>query len=218
MMGNGFSIPLSYDQLMLLVMALFMFVGASRGWRQEFISSCVLLTLTAILVEPSLAAKIIDYISKLTRLVLAFLKGFGSLDFGELEARYNATQVPFNGQNPYLLLIAVLLGFVFVSYNIQINTKGVTAFSRILGGLLGLLNGFVMVSLFRQYVLRYFERASPILWSQAGETPEVSVTLQNVPTGDILSGDRWQLVIVLLALMVGVLFVSMVTGNQIGKK
>ena len=217
-MGNGLSIPLSYDQLMLLVMGLFMFVGASRGWRQEFVSSCVLLTLTAILIEPSLAATIIDYISKLIRLIWAFLKGFGSLDFGQLEARYQATQLPFDGDNPYLLLTAVLVGFVFVSYNIQINAKGVTALSRILGGLLGLLNGFVMVSLFRQYVLRYFQKASPMLWSQAGTTPEVSVTLQNVPTGDILAGDRWQLVIVLLALIVGVLFVSMVTGGQIGKK
>ena len=217
-MGDGLSIPISYDQLMLLVMGLFMFVGASRGWRQEFISSCVLLTLMAILIEPSLAARLIDYLSKLARLVLAFLRGFGSLDFGELEARYRAIQLPFDGDNPYLLLIAVLIGFVFVSYNIQINTKGLSAMSRILGGLLGLLNGFIMVSLFRQYVLRYFQKASPVLWSQAGATPEVSVTLQNVPTGNILAGDRWQLVIVLLALIAGVLFISMVTGSQVGKK
>ncbi len=217
-MGDGLSIPISYDQLMLLVMGLFMFVGASRGWRQEFISSCVLLTLMAILIEPSLAARLIDYLSKLARLVLAFLRGLGSLDFGELEARYGAIQLPFDGDNPYLLLIAVLIGFVFVSYNIQINTKGLSALSRILGGLLGLLNGFIMVSLFRQYVLRYFQKASPMLWSQAGATPEVSVTLQNVPTGDMVAGDRWQLVIVLLALIAGVLFISMVTGSQVGKK
>jgi len=217
-MGSGLSIPITYDQLLLLVMGLFMFVGASRGWRQEFFSSCVLLTLTAVLVEPSLAAKLIDYLSKLIRLVLAFFKGMGSLDFGALEARYRATQLPFDGDNPYLLLLAVLVGFVFVSYNIQINAKGVTGLSRLLGGLLGLLNGFVMISLFREYVLRYFQRAEPTLWSQASEAPQVSFTLQNVPTGNLLTGDRWQMLIALLALIVVVLFVSMATGAPIGKK
>jgi hypothetical protein len=218
MMGDGLSIPISYDQLMLLLMGLFMFVGASRGWRQEFISSCILLALTAILVEPSLAKTVVDYISKFIRLVLAFLQGFGSLDFGALEARYSAIKLPFDGNNPYLLLIAVLVGFVFISYSIQINTKGVTGLSRLLGGLLGLLNGFVVISLFRGYVLRYFQKSSPVLWSQAGEAPKVSVTVQNVPTGEILAGGRWQIVLVLLALVVGVLLVSLVTGTSIGKK
>lgn len=217
-MGSGLSIPISYDQLLLLVMGLFMFVGASRGWRQEFFSSCVLLTLTAVLVEPALAARLIDYVSKLMRLMLAFLRGLGSLDFRALEARYNAIELPFDGSNPYLLLIVVLVGFVFISYNIQINLKGVTGLSRLLGGLLGLLNGFIMISLFREYVVRYFQNAEPGLWSQAGPQPQVSVTLQNVPTGSLLTGDRWQLLIALLALIVVVLFVSMATGAPIGKK
>jgi uncharacterized membrane protein required for colicin V production len=217
-MGDGFALPISYDQLMLLVMGLFMFVGATRGWRQEFISSCVLLVLTAILIEPGLAAPIIDYISRIIRLVLAFIQGLGKLDFAALEARYRAIELPFDGSNPYALLIAVLIGFVLISYSMRSNTKGVTPFSRILGGLLGLFNGFLVISLFRQYVLKYFQKASPALWAAAGPSPEVSVTVQGVPTGDLLTGERWQIIVVLLGLMVAVLFISMVAGQPIGKK
>ena len=217
-MGNGLALPISYDQLMLLVMALFMFVGATRGWNQEFLSSCVLVALTAILIRPELAAKIIDYISKLLRLILAFIQGFGSLDFDALEARYRAAKLPFDGDNPYMLLIAALIGFVFISYSIRANVTGLTALSRILGGLLGMFNGFLVISLFREYVLRYFQKAQPAMWLQAGPSPEVSVTLRSVPTGDLLAGERWKIVIVLLSLMVIVVFVSMVTGRPIGKK
>jgi len=217
-MGDGFALPISYDQLMLLVMGLFMFVGATRGWRQEFISSCVLLVLTAILIQPGLAAPIVEYISKIIRLVLAFIQGFGQLDFAALEARYQAIKLPFDGSNPYALLIAVLIGFVLISYSIRGNIKGVTAFSRILGGLLGLFNGFLVISLFRQYVLKYFQKASPALWAAAGPSPEVSVTVQGVPTGDLLTGERFQIVVVLLGLMVVVLFISMVAGKPIGEK
>jgi uncharacterized membrane protein required for colicin V production len=217
-MGDGFALPISYDQLMLLVMGLFMFVGATRGWRQEFISSCVLVVLTAILIQPGLAAPIVDYISKIIRLVLAFIQEFGKLDFAALEARYQAIKLPFDGSNPYALLIAVLIGFVLISYSIRGNIKGVTAFSRILGGLLGLFNGFLVISLFRQYVLKYFQKTEPALWAAAGPSPEVSVTVQGVPTGDLLTGERFQIVVVLLGLMVVVLFISMVAGKPIGKK
>ena len=217
-MGDGFALPISYDQLMLLVMGLFMFVGATRGWRQEFISSCVLLVLTAILIQPGLAAPIVEYISKIIRLVLAFIQGFGQLDFAALEARYQAIKLPFDGSNPYALLIAVLIGFVLISYSIRGNIKGVTAFSRILGGLLGLFNGFLVISLFRQYVLKYFQKASPALWAAAGPSPEVSVTVQGVPTGDLLTGEKWQIMVVLLGLVVAVLFISMVAGKPIGEK
>ena len=178
----------------------------------------MLLVLTAILIEPGLAAPIVDYISRIIRLVLAFIQGFGQLDFAALETRYRAIELPFDGSNPYGLLIAVLIGFVLISYSMRSNTEGVTSFSRILGGLLGLFNGFLVISLFRQYVLKYFQKADPALWAAAGPSPEVSVTVQGVPTGDLLTGERWQIIVVLLGLMVALLFISMVAGQPIGKK
>ena len=41
-MESGFTLAIPYDQLLLLVMALFMFVGATRGWYRGFISTAVL--------------------------------------------------------------------------------------------------------------------------------------------------------------------------------
>jgi len=217
-MTDGLTLPITYDQLMLLLMGLFMFVGATRGWRQEFFSSVVLLALTAVLVRPELAETVADYVNKLIRMILAFIQGFPSLDFGTLEELYGGIELPFDSNNPYPLLIAVLVAFVLLSYNIRVKLEGVTAMSRVLGGVLGLFNGFLVISLFREYVLRYFQKAQPAFFAAGEPAPRVSLAVQSVPTGELLAGERWELVIVLLGLMVGVVFLSMVTGKPIGNK
>ena len=216
-MGTGFTIELPYDQLLLLVMGLFMFVGATRGWYRELITSCVLVALTAILIKPSLAAPIIDYLARFVRLVLAFIQGRGSVDPNKLLARYGNIEVPFDGKNPYLLLIFVLVIFVFLSYSTRGDSKGVTAVSRILGGLLGLFNGYLMVSLFKEYVVKYIQQRSPML-AAAGSPPAFSVAVKGMPAGELLKGQGWQIVAVLALLMVAVLFFSTVSGQPIGKK
>ena len=61
-MGTGFTLLIPYDQVLLLVMALFMFVGATRGWYREFITTAVLVGLTIFLIQPELAAPIVRYL------------------------------------------------------------------------------------------------------------------------------------------------------------
>jgi uncharacterized membrane protein required for colicin V production len=217
-MGTGLTLEIPYDNVVLLVMGLFMFVGATRGWRQEFISSCVLLLLTAILFQPELAAPIVDYISNIIRLILAFLQGLGRLDFGALEARYRGIEMPFSGDNPYMMLVAVLVGFVLITYGMRGSAKGLTPFSRIMGGLLGLFNGFLIVSLFKEYILRYFQKASPALWAAAGASPEPSVTLRGLPVGGVLAGGVPSLVSVLVVLLVVLLVITTLTSMRQRRK
>lgn len=217
-MTDGLVLPITYDQLMLLLMGLFMFVGATRGWRQEFYTSVVLLALTAVLVRPELAEKVADYVNSLIRMILAFVRGFPSLDFATLEQLYGGIRLPFDSNNPYPLLIGVLVLFVLLSYNVRVKTEGLTAMSRVLGGVLGLFNAFLVISLFREYVLRHFQKAEPA-FSAAGEAaPRVSVALESVPPGGLMAGERWDLAIALLGLIVAVVFISILTRKPIGKK
>jgi len=216
-MGTGFTLVIPYDQLMLLVMGLFMFIGAMRGWYREFITSCGLIALTAILIKPELTSPIIDYLSKFIRLIIAFIQGRGSLDFDKWAARYRAIQLSFDGKNPYMLLIIVLVGFVFISYGSRGDTKGVSALSRILGGLLGLLNGFLAISLFKEYIVKYFQKSSAELQA-AGPPPQVSVAVKGLPTGELLRGQGFQIMAALLAIMVVIVFISNVMGKPLGKK
>jgi len=217
-MGNGLTLEIPYDNLVLLVMSLFMFVGATRGWRQEFISTCVLLGLTAVLIQPELAAPVVDYLARMIRLILAFIQGLGRLDFAELEARYRAIKLPFDGDNPYMLLIAILVAFVLVSYSIRGRTIGLTPFSRIMGGLLGLFNGFLVISLFKEYVLQYFQKSTPALWTAAGPRPEVSVALKGLPTGGVLAGGVPSFMSALVLLLVVLLVITTLTSMRQKKK
>ena len=147
-MGAPFTVEIPYDQLMLLVMGLFMFVGATLGAYREAITTFGLVVLLALLLEPGLATPIVGYLSNLVRLIIAFFVSHFSVNPKVLLDTYATITVPFTSENPYAFLIFALLGFVLLSYASR-DGKEVTALSRILGGLLGLFNGFLVVSLFR---------------------------------------------------------------------
>lgn len=212
----GFMLEIPYNQLLLLVMALFMFVGATRGWYREFITTCGLIALLAILIKPELAARIIDYISKLVRLILAFLQGRGAVDPKRLLAAYETVKVPFDGKNPYLLLIIALVGFVVLSYGTRGGGKDVSALSRILGGLLGLFNGYLAVSLFTEYVIKYIRGRTPVL-ATAAPPQQFSVAISRLPSGDLLRGQGLQILAGLLGVLAAVVFISNAMGRPIGK-
>jgi hypothetical protein len=216
-MISGFTLVIPYEQLLLLVMALFMFVGATRGWYREFISSAVLVALTVFLLKPELATPIVRYISGLLRLIIAFIRSGFSLDLSKLAESVGGIELPFGTDNPYMFFIIALVGFVLLSYSTVGASQKVTPLSRILGGLLGLFNGFIVVSLFREYAVKYIQRASPDL-SAAGLPSAINVSVTNLPVGGLLTGTAGMVMLILLGLIVGVLLVSMATGQPIGKK
>ena len=216
-MPNSFTIEMPYNQVMLLVMALFMFVGATRGWYREFFTSCALVILTAILIQPQLAAPIIDYLSRFIRLVLAFIAGRGSLDPSKLLERYAEIELPFSGTNPYLFLVVALVAFVFLSYGTRTNERNQTALSRILGGLLGLCNGYLALWLVMQYVLRYFRVTAPELMA-VGQPSQVALALSGLPTTTLLPGQGQLSILLLLFLMAVFVLLGRLTAKPVLKK
>jgi len=212
-MGAGFTIEIPYDQMVLLVMGLFMFVGATRGLRRELVTSCVLIALLAFLVKPELAAPVVEYVGRFIRLVLAFIQGRGNLDLTKLLERYNAIELPFDADNPYLFLIIVLVGFAVLSYGTSGAAKGISALGRILGGLLGLFNGFMIISLIKEYVIKYFQRSAPEL-AVAAPPSQVSVAVRGLPPEGLLGGASQQIVLVLLVLVAGMLVIGVVVTKR----
>jgi hypothetical protein len=215
-MASGFTLAIPYDQLLLLVMALFMFVGATRGWYREFISTAVLISLTVFLLKPELAAPVVRYTAGFSRIVVAFLRSGFSLDLGRLADSVDQVTLPFDASNPYMLFVVSLVLFVLLSYTTG-GARSVSALSRLLGGLLGLFNGFLVVSLFKEYVVKYFQKSLPEI-AAASVSPDVAVSVSGLPTGSLLTGGGSTLVVVLLALIAGVLLTSTVTGRPIGKR
>jgi uncharacterized membrane protein required for colicin V production len=216
-MGTGFTLLIPYDQLLLLIMALFMFVGAMRGWYREFASSVVLVVLAVFLVRPELAAPVVRYVAGFLRILLAFLRSGLSIDLGRLARLADDVTLPFDGNNPYMFFIIALVAFVLLSYATGGTVKKVSPLSRILGGLLGLFNGLLVVSLFKEYALKYFQKASPAVYA-AGPPAAVSVAVSSLPLGGFMAGTMSSIVLVLLGLMVAVLLFSMASGRRIGER
>jgi hypothetical protein len=194
-----------------------MFIGAMRGWYREFISSVVLIALAVFLIQPELATPVVRYVSNLLRIVVAFIRSGFSLDLTRLSDSVKEIKLPFDANNPYMFFIVVLVGFVVLSYLTIGPNRKVTALSRILGGLLGLFNGFLVVSLFKEYVIKYFQSASPAL-AAAGAPPALGIAVDGPPVGGVLTGTNGMLILVLLGLMVTVLLTSMATRQPIGKR
>jgi len=215
-MGTPFTVEIPYDQLMLLVMALFMFVGATRGAHHEGITTFGLVVLLALLLEPGLAAPIIGYVSRLVRLIIAFVVSHFSVDIRTLMDTYAKITVPFGAENPYAFLIFALVAFVLLSYSTR-GAKDITALSRILGGLLGLFNGFLVISLFKEYVIKYIQTRSPSV-TALGSPARVSVALSDLPTSGPLAGHSWQFVVALLGAVAALLFISSAVGMPLKRK
>ena len=218
-MSSPFTLEIPYDQLVLLVMALFMFVGAMRGIHREVVTTIGLVALSALLVEPALAKPIVGYISNMIKLVIAFILSHFSVNPKVLLATYAEVEVPFSAENPYLFLIAALILFVLLSYATH-GSGSVTAFSHIVGGLLGLFNGFLIISLFKEYVLKYITARNPTAVAALGPPSQVSVALKGMPSTGLLGGSSLQLVVVILGAVAVLLFLSSVLGAplQAGKK
>jgi hypothetical protein len=208
-----FTLELPFQQVLLLILGLFMFVGAFRGWFREFISSIVLLALFGVWFKPDLAAPIIDYIATVVRLIVAFIEGGGSLNLTQLAARAAKVTLPFDGDNPYGLLLGIMVFLVLLSYGTSGGGKGVSSLSRLLGGLFGLLNGYLVVSLGREFLVRYLRYSQPSLVTAAAPQ-QVYVSVLGLPTDSQLLYAAAALVGALAV----VVFVTNFWGKPIGKK
>lgn len=217
-MGTPFTVVIPYETLLLLVMALFMFVGATRGAFREAMTTVGLVVLLLMLLRPELAGLIVGYLSRLLRLIIAFFRSGFSVNPEVLLGTYGQVQVPFTGENPYPILILVLVVFVLLSYATR-GGKDVTSFSRIVGGLLGLFDGFLVVTLFKEYVVKYVEkRMGADVAALAGPPSQVSVAMSELPISGPLAGDSLYPVIALLGSVIALFFIGSISGLSLKKK
>jgi len=216
-MNTGpFTLLISFEQLTLLVMMLFMVVGAMRGVKQEAVTSGGLVVLLALLVEPALARPLASYASRFLRLILAFFRSNFAVEPQRLLNAYNEVSVPFSGENPYPFLIAGLVVFVLLSYSSRGLTKDATALSRVLGGLLGICNGFLAITLVREYLVKYLQQRGGL--SVAAAPSEIGVALTSVQTGGITSGTIPRYVLFLAGALSVLLLITAVGNLPLKKK
>jgi hypothetical protein len=179
------TLPIEYSDLLILILAIFAFVGIMRGWYKEGITSLFTSALAILVWKPEWANEIIEKVNDLIKLILIFVGARGSLDPSTLAAQTVDSDLLID-PNSYRLYMVITVALLIISYFVgEATFKGrVTPLSRLLGGLFGTFNGFVILSLVRQYFLNYLRSKNEFYVV----SDELSIRMTEVPTSSIFAG------------------------------
>jgi hypothetical protein len=183
-------IAIDYSTLTLVVILLFAAIGFTRGWLREGITTVVLVFLVLLLYNPEVVSPIVNMLNKVLKLVSVVIQDAFQFDLAAMAQAAKQTPDLFSPGNPYNFLmwaLIVLVGLSFLGSRILIGGTSLSAFSRILGGILGAVNGFIAISLFREFIQKYWQNLPSTQVAQAqaqglaAPANGVAVALQNVP-------------------------------------
>ena len=207
---------IDFQTFLLMVVGIFGLVGFVRGWWKEALTTGLLVILLLLLRRPDIAGSIIDQINKSIKLIATFFTA-RTLDPTELATAAGLVEPPVViDPGTFQVYIVLLIVLVIASYfigNAGIGESVITPIARLFGGILGLINGFIILSLVREYVLRRFLPESGV--SAAAAMPsDITITISEVPTASIMDGFTAWAVIVAGAL---VLMLALGTRYQYDK-
>lgn len=193
-------IVIDYDSLMWVMVFAFAAIGLSRGWLTEFINTILLMLLSILLVKPDMLTPILTKLNQLLKLLMALFKSGLSLDPGELSVVILGVEDIIDPNNPYPVLLVLTIVVLAVQYaGTRVKLTGeLTAFSRILGAILGAINANIVLSLGKELLRKNMQmqvaRASvsaqeitavqaQVTGIQALAPNGVAVAMKDVPVG-----------------------------------
>ena len=201
-------LPINYSELLIVVLAIFAFVGVMRGWSKEALTTLAVAALAILVWQPSIAEDIVAAVNKVIALLIMFFRAGFSLDLGKIAAQ-TVDPDSLLDPNSYRLYIAVTAILLVASYlvgDLTFKSRG-TPLGRLLGGFLGLFNGYVIVSLIRQYAINYLRSKNQAFIA----SNEMSMKLTNVPAQGLFAGYG---IIFVFLVVVGVIAL-LVAGDRI---
>jgi len=156
------TVEINWTTVSYCVIGLFALAGFFRGWWKEAISAFLLGGLVLLLRMPEVAYSIIEFINQVLARVWgwmpASIQDFLTNVFGITSLQIDAT----SGQTWLVILIAALAFSIILSHFLLPNQNKrsssyyaytVTPLGAFLGGLLGGLNGFLIINLVREYLM-----------------------------------------------------------------
>lgn len=196
------TLPIDFRELQLLILFIFAMVGIMRGWYREGITSLFVAFLGILVWRPEIGEGIINWINNFIRFILMFVRSGFSFDPARLSAQVVSPRSLLDPDS-YRFWMTVTVIMVVISYVIgETSFHGnLTGLGRLLGGVLGVANGFVLLSLARQYLTNYWRSQGLVVAS----TGPVTVQLNNVPAGDLAGGYGIVFVLVILVAVIALL-------------
>jgi hypothetical protein len=180
-------IEIDYQALAYMVIGAFGLVGFFRGWWKEAITTGLLTLLLLMLKVPSIATRIVEIMDTIVNAIWNFIQSLRE------SSSFVASTVqvgPPPDVNPqrYWIYVITLIVLVIASYFIGktgLTKNGLTAGARLLGAILGFYNGFVVISLVREFVIGRFLPGAPAAAATATPPSTVTVQVMNMPATSI---------------------------------
>jgi hypothetical protein len=181
-------VEIDYTVLGYIILGLFALVGFFRGWWKEGVTTVLLVLLVVILTQPQAAVSLINIINR----VLELLKPVVSITLDP------------NNRNVYVTTLIVLVTMSYLVGKVGLGGYAVAPMGAILGGVLGAVNGFIVSSLVKEYLLGGF-RPGATVTAAAAATPNVISFQVTGVSGQTLSSGRelfWGILIVGIVVLV----------------
>jgi hypothetical protein len=207
------TITVDYAVLMGMVIALFGLVGFFRGWWKEGLTTGFLTLLVVFLKFPGLAALVVNTVNKILKLLYIIVVAH-SLDIERIaEVAKEITEIPIRiDPGDYRVYIFGLIGVLIVSYlfgKIGINRTVISPnlLGALLGAIFGLLNGFTVISLVREYTVgRYLPGVTAQAAAEAATITTIALTVKEMPTPNVVEGWLpWLIVVIGMLILFAVL-------------
>jgi hypothetical protein len=206
-------VQVDYNVLLYMVVGVFGLVGFFRGWWKEAVTSGLLTLLLVMLTVPDVATVIVNALNTAVDTVWAFIQSIQKSSPAVASVAQVGTPPDVTPQN-YWVYVFILVGLVLASYFLgKVGlTQGLSAGSRLLGGIVGFYNGFIAVSLLREFVLgRYLPGASA---AAASATPPSTVSVQVMHLPQASATDH-PAVFILIAVGFLLFIIALITGFNV---
>jgi uncharacterized membrane protein required for colicin V production len=202
------TLPIEYGELVSLFLFIFAFVGLMRGWYKEGITSLFAAALALLVWRPEAARMLIGRITEVLKVLIVFIRAGLNPEpqaLGEPSAGLGSLLDP-NSYEIYVVITVVLLAVSYVVGEATFKQR-MTALGRLLGAMLGAFNGYVILSLVKQFVINQVQvqAVGPI------KAEQLSVQVTEVPTGSFFTGSG---LIFIFIVVIGVIAL-MVAGDRL---
>jgi uncharacterized membrane protein required for colicin V production len=176
-------VQLDYTLVTYIVVAIFGLVGFMRGWWKEAFTTGLLALLLLLLKQPDAAAGIVDFIDRMV------VSGWNAIQTVRQSSDMIAAAMPVEeppvidpkDRSIYIiiLVVAIVASYFFSKIGM---TESMSAAARIIGGVLGVYNGYVVLTLVREFLIGRFLPGGADMAAAAAVAPtSVQLEVTNLP-------------------------------------
>ena len=209
-------ITINYETLTIIVVVLFALSGFLRGWWAEGITTIFLILLTIFLTQPEIADAIIDFVNGVIAaawdILMGLLESLGIVQAGAAATSTPPIVIDPDDRTVFIIILIVMVLLSYFTSKITLGGRTITLGGRILGGILGAVNGFLVVNLVKEFIIgRFFPETGLSATSAAPD--QLSIAVTGVPPESLFTATP-QLLIILF----GVIIPGIILGSRVTRK